>query len=60
MDSLFDGGYITFDEEGKIVPSTKLDFEVAEYVKTFKLDSIIYNDRRKLYMRYHREHVFLS
>lgn len=60
MDSLFDGGYITFDEEGNVVPSSKLDSEVAEYVKTFKLDPIIYNFRRQLYMCYHREHVFLG
>ena len=60
MDSLFDGGYITFDENGNVVPSTKLDKEVAEYVKTFKLDPIIYNFRRQLYMCYHREHVFLG
>lgn len=60
MDSLFDGGYITFDEEGNVVPSSKLDSEVAEYVKTFKLDPIIYNYRRQLYMCYHREHVFLG
>lgn len=60
MDSLFDGGYITFDEKGNVIPSSKLDSEVAEYVKTFKLDPIIYNFRRQLYMCYHREHVFLG
>lgn len=60
MDSLFDGGYITFDEEGNVIPSSKLDKEVAEYVKTFKLDPIIYNFRRQLYMQYHRDNVFLG
>ncbi len=60
MDSLFDGGYITFDEKGNVIPSTKLDNEVAEYVKTFKLDPIIYNFRRQIYMCYHRKHVFLG
>lgn len=60
MDSLFDGGYITFDEAGNVITSSKLDAEVAEYVKTFKLDPIIYNFRRQLYMCYHREHVFLG
>lgn len=33
MDFLFDGGYITFDEEGNVASSSKLDLEVAEYVK---------------------------
>ena len=60
MDSLFDGGYITFDEKGNVIASSKLDSEVADYVRTFKLDPIIYNFRRQLYMCYHREHVFLG
>lgn len=60
MDSLFDGGYITFDPEGNVITSSKLDPEVADYVRTFKLDPIIYNFRRQLYMCYHREHVFLG
>lgn len=60
MDSLFDGGYITFDNNGNVVPSTKLDKEVADYVKGFKLDDKIFNFRRQLYMQYHRDRVFLG
>lgn len=60
MDSLFDGGYITFDDDGNVVPSTKLDQEVADYVKGFKLDGKIFNLKRQLYMQYHRDHVFLG
>lgn len=60
MDSLFDGGYITFDEKGNVITSSKLDAEVAEYVKTFKLDNIIYNAQRQAYMEYHRANVFLK
>ena len=60
MDSLFDGGYITFDDDGNVITSSKLDSEVADYVKEFKLDSIIYNSQRKAYMQYHRDHVFLQ
>ncbi len=58
MDSLFDLGYITFNDEGEIITSAKLDGKVAAYAKQFKLDKIIYNNKRKLYMEYHRNHVF--
>lgn len=60
MDSLFDGGYITFDDKGNVIPSSKLDSEVAAYVKTFKLDAIIFNSQRQAYMEYHRNNVFLG
>lgn len=60
MDLLFDGGYITFDEYGNVITSTKLNQDVAEYVKRFKLDVIIYNPQRQEYMKYHRKNVFLG
>lgn len=59
MDSLFDNGYITFDDDGTIIPSNKLDKDVAKHLENFKLDSIIYTQKRRNYMQYHREHVFL-
>lgn len=58
MDSLFDLGYITFDDSGEVVPSSKLNVKVAQYVKQFKLDSAIYTAKRKEYMDYHRKNVF--
>lgn len=58
MDSLFDLGYITFDDNGKVITSPKLNSKVAEYVKQFKLDPIIYTAKRKQYMNYHRKNVF--
>lgn len=60
LDSLFDLGYITFDENGNTIPSSHLDSDVALYVKRFKLDSIVYNSHRKQYMEYHRKNVFLQ
>ena len=60
MDSLFDSGYITFDNDGNVIASSKLDKEVADYVKGFKLDDKVFNFRRQLYMQYHRDHVFLG
>ena len=58
MDSLFDLGYITFDDDGKIITSINLDEKVSSYVKKFRLDSEIYNTKRKKYMEYHRQNVF--
>ncbi len=60
MDSLFDNGYITFDNDGNIITSSLLDIEVATYVKKFRLDSLTYNAKRKEFMKYHREHVFCA
>ncbi len=58
MDSLFDNGYITFDEQGKVVTSPLLDGEVAKYVQKFALDGKTFHQGRKKFMQYHREHVF--
>ncbi len=58
MDSLFDNGYITFDESGNIIASKNLDVDVVNYVSKFKLPDNIYNEKRKEYMDYHRKFVF--
>ena len=36
----------------------EIDEKVSSYVKKFRLDSEIYNDKRKEYMEYHRQNVF--
>ncbi len=59
MDSLFDNGYITFDDEGNVITSNRLEEDVANYVVKFHLDNNIYNFKRKEYMKYHRENVFI-
>ncbi|WP_461818295.1 HNH endonuclease [Faecalimonas sp.] len=58
LDSLFDLGYITFDENGNIIASRQLDEKVALNVNKYKLDESIYNYERHKYMEYHREYVF--
>lgn len=58
MDSLFDLGYITFDDDGEIITSSRLNAEVASYVKRYKLDPKVFNKKRKEYMEYHRNNVF--
>lgn len=58
FDSLFDLGYITFDDEGVIIPSRDLSETVAEYVSGYRLHRNFINAKRMDYMKYHREHVF--
>lgn len=58
FDSLFDLGYITFEDDGRIRTSKDLDPRVEGYVKSFKLDKDFVNPKRMKYMEYHREHVF--
>lgn len=58
LDSLFDLGYITFDNFGNIILSKQLDPKVALSLKKYKLDNLIYNKQRKKYMEYHRQHIF--
>ena len=58
LDSLFDLGFISFDNEGTILLSDRLEPKVKDAIKHYQLDEIIYNDIRKNYMEYHRENVF--
>lgn len=58
FDSLFDLGYISFDNDGNILTSSLLDDDVSRYVKQYKLDDLIYNDERRKYMEFHRKHIF--
>lgn len=59
MDSLFDNGYISFDDDGNVITSSKLDEDVAKYVRGFQLDAKTYNNKRRAYMQYHRNNVFV-
>lgn len=58
FDSLFDLGYMTFDNKGTIIPSKALDCDMVNYLSTFKLHSDFINKNRLGYMEYHRSHVF--
>lgn len=59
LDKLFDKGYITFNDDGKIIISTRLklkDREVLGINQELKLTKV---DTRHLpYLEYHRENVF--
>lgn len=58
MDSLFDLGWMTFGEDGIIVPSKDLGVDVQSKLKEYRLDPIFINEHRMNYMQYHRMHVF--
>jgi putative restriction endonuclease len=58
IDSLFDLGYITFDNNGEILCSKKLSKDAIEFVTNYKLEKIFLNDKRIKYLDYHRKNVF--
>jgi len=60
IDSLFDLGYITFENDGKIrfANSTKLKQEVKNFIGNYSLDNRFINPKRLEYLEYHRNTVF--
>lgn len=58
IDSLFDLGYITFDNEGIIIPSKVLNEDMVRYLAQFRLHRNFINPKRMEYMEYHRKVVF--
>lgn len=57
-DSLFDLGYMTFDQNGVIIPSKELDKDVVDYLAQYRLNEGFMNPTRMSYMEYHRKNVF--
>ena len=58
FDILFDQGYITFDNFGRIVCSKVLNQDVINYISNYQLDCIFINKQRLMYLDYHRQEVF--
>ena len=58
FDSLFDLGYITFDDKGQIICSKQLDRDVVKHVSLYALDQVFLNSKRENYMNFHRNNVF--
>lgn len=58
IDSLFDLGYITFNDIGEIIFSEQLKPDVKKYVANYSLDKILLNNQRIGYLQYHRNEVF--
>lgn len=58
VDSLFDLGYITFNDDGSIVTAKDLSQDVAIHIKEYHLPDCFINKSRMDYMKYHRSNVF--
>lgn len=58
IDSLFDLGYITFNDAGKIIFSTHLKQEVKDFIANYSLDNRFINSKRQEYLVFHRNEVF--
>lgn len=59
IDSLFDGRkekppYLSFNDDGTIIFSERLNEKVKEFWKNYKLEEDILNEKRKEYLAYHR------
>ena len=57
MDILFDQGYISFLDNGEIIYAPSLTKELKEYLSSYNLDSVFFNEERLKYLRYHRENI---
>jgi hypothetical protein len=63
LDAAFDAGYISFDDGGKIMLSSKIVGEPAfqlHITPKLKINTKLLTHEHKKYMRYHRESVFLG
>ena len=60
IDALFDLGYITFCDLGKIIFANQLKQEVKDYIlnSNYSLDNRFINSKRIEYLEYHRNEVF--
>jgi len=58
MDILFDQGYISFEDNGKIICSNELNDDVLKHLDKYTLDSIFVNESRLEYLDFHRKHIF--
>ena len=58
IDSLFDLGYITFNDDGTIVYGDNLDESVKNAIKNCKIDSKLLTANRIKYLRYHKMVVY--
>jgi predicted restriction endonuclease len=54
MDGLFDKGYISFNDDGNIILSDKLNPELRKYLSKYTLDKVFIKEKRKNYLNYHR------
>lgn len=60
MDSLFDKGYISFKDDGRLIFSSKLPDDVKNNIAKMYIDAFILNEDRKKYLEYHRTNVLVN
>ncbi len=58
LDDLFDKGWITFDDDGKIIFATNLPPKTQIKLKDSKINPIFLNPKRKEYLKWNRENWF--
>lgn len=59
IDSLFDQGWISFENDGTVLLSKNLDENLKKYLSNKKLDKKYLQSQKRLkYLKYHRENVF--
>lgn len=58
MDALFDKGYITFSDDGRIIVSNRISLDLKTKLLNYSIDQIILNPERLSFLKFHRENVF--
>lgn len=58
LDCLFDLGYITFDEEGRVVTAEQLSDDLKPVVSQYTLAPEFLTAERRQYLSFHRKEVF--
>ena len=60
LDFMFDQGYITVDQCGRVIPSSQLDNEIVKYhrLDNIVLDRRLLTEERKNYLLYHQTNIF--
>lgn len=58
IDCLFDQGFITFTNNGKLILSKFLKKDVVTFLKKYSLNKKLMTDKRKGYLKYHRTKIF--
>ena len=58
IDSLFDLGYLTFDNDGTPVPAETLNEELKRKLADYRLGEEFLTEKRRAYLVYHRNEIF--
>ena len=57
-DRLFDQGWITFDNNGKIIIADEMSQEDRIFMNVNKDMKITLSEKNKIYLQYHRSNIF--